>query len=84
MYILYPSQHAFNAEIIRPFVCTIPDLILKLYRFFCYKCYFSYSWYNGSLLHFSPHFLENYFAEVKIKKLKTITNHFLRERIDLK
>ena len=22
-----------------------------------------------------PHFLENYFAEVKIKKLKTITNH---------
>jgi hypothetical protein len=23
-----------------------------------------------------PHFLENYFAEVKIKKLKTITNHF--------
>jgi DNA-directed RNA polymerase subunit RPC12/RpoP len=22
------------------------------------------------------HFLENYFAEVKIKKLKTITNHF--------
>jgi hypothetical protein len=30
-----------------------------------------------------PHFLENYFAEVKIKKLKTITNHFW-ERIDLK
>jgi hypothetical protein len=28
-----------------------------------------------------PHFLENYFAEVEIKKLKTITNHksFLRE-----
>ena len=25
---------------------------------------------------FSPHFLENYFAEVKIKKLKMITNHF--------
>ena len=25
---------------------------------------------------FSPHFLENYFAEVKIKKLKTITNNF--------
>ena len=25
---------------------------------------------------FPPHFLENYFAEVKIKKLKTITNHF--------
>jgi hypothetical protein len=23
-----------------------------------------------------PHFLENYFAEVKIKMLKTITNHF--------
>ena len=23
-----------------------------------------------------PHFLENYFAEVKIKKLKTITNYF--------
>jgi hypothetical protein len=23
-----------------------------------------------------PHFLENYFAEVKIKKLTTITNHF--------
>ena len=23
-----------------------------------------------------PHFLENYFAEVKIKKLKSITNHF--------
>ena len=23
-----------------------------------------------------PHFLENYFAAVKIKKLKTITNHF--------
>ena len=22
------------------------------------------------------HFLKNYFAEVKIKKLKTITNHF--------
>ena len=30
-----------------------------------------------------PNFLENYFAEVKIKKLKTITNHF-QERIDLK
>jgi hypothetical protein len=26
---------------------------------------------------FPTHFLENYFAEVKIKKLKTITNHFL-------
>ena len=25
---------------------------------------------------FFPHFLENYLAEVKIKKLKTITNHF--------
>ena len=25
---------------------------------------------------FPTHFLENYFAEVKIKKLKTITNHF--------
>ena len=32
---------------------------------------------------FPLHFLENYFAEVKIKKLKTITNHFY-ERIDLK
>jgi hypothetical protein len=29
-----------------------------------------------SLKNDSPHFLENYFAEVKIKKLKTITNHF--------
>jgi hypothetical protein len=27
-----------------------------------------------------PHFLENYFAEVKIKKLKTITNHFASPR----
>ena len=27
------------------------------------------------------HFLENYFAEVKIKKLKMITNHFKRELI---
>ena len=26
--------------------------------------------------HTHTHFLENYFAEVKIKKLKTITNHF--------
>ena len=29
-----------------------------------------------SLTNYSPPFLENYFAEVKIKKLKTITNHF--------
>jgi hypothetical protein len=27
-------------------------------------------------LDFPHHFLENYFVEVKIKKLKTITNHF--------
>jgi hypothetical protein len=26
-----------------------------------------------------PHFLENYFSAVEIKKLKTITNHILRE-----
>ena len=51
MYILYPSQHAFNAEIIRPFVCTIPDLILKLYVFFLDKSYFPYSGYNGSMFH---------------------------------
>ena len=38
---------------------------------------------NSLLKMISPHFLENYFAEVKIKKLKTITNHFW-ERIDLK
>jgi hypothetical protein len=25
---------------------------------------------------FPPHFLEDYFAEVKIRKLKAITNHF--------
>jgi hypothetical protein len=26
--------------------------------------------------HFTRHFLENYFAEVKIKNFKTITSHF--------
>ena len=30
---------------------------------------------NSLLKIIPPHFLENYFAEVKIKKLKTITNH---------
>jgi hypothetical protein len=38
---------------------------------------------NSLLKMIFPHFLENYFAEVKIKKLKTITNHFL-ERNDIK
>jgi hypothetical protein len=39
----------------------------------------NYSFQINSLLKMiSPlsHFLENYFAEIKIKKLKTITNHF--------
>jgi hypothetical protein len=31
---------------------------------------------NFLLKMISPHLLENYFAEVKIKKLKTITDHF--------
>ena len=38
---------------------------------------------NSLLKMIPPHFLEKYFAEVNIKKLKTITNHF-QERIDLK
>ena len=37
----------------------------------------NYSFQINSLLKMiPPHFLENYFAKVKIKKLKTIANHF--------
>ena len=42
--------------------------------------FLSHSFQINSLLKMiPPHFLENYFAALNIKKLKTITNHFKRE-----
>jgi hypothetical protein len=75
----YATQHLCQRSFYKIFVKFRNNKtnVLKIVLVIVKKMKINHSFPINSLLKISfPHFLENYFSEVKIKKSKTITNHF--------